>query len=49
MAGPVKQGGVGGKAAVNKQATNIAEYDFIKDENEEIKFELITHECAAAI
>ena len=44
----MRQGGPT-KTAVNKQATNIAEYDFIKDENEEIKFETITHECTAAI
>ncbi len=51
-AGPVKQfGGASGagKTAVNKQASAIADYDFIRDENEEIKFETISHECAQAI
>ena len=50
-AGPVKGGGTSGvhHGAANKQASAIADYDFIKDENEEIKFETISHECAAAI
>ena len=55
--GGLKAGPVGGsystggasKPAANKQATNIADYDFIRDENEEIKYETVTHDCAAAV
>ena len=48
--GPVKQTGGGvAKPAANKQASAIADYDFIKDENEEIKYETVNHDCAIAV
>ena len=47
-AGPVK--GVGqSKPAVNKQAQNIADFDYLRDEDEEIKYETISHDCGAAV
>lgn len=47
-AGPVNTVG-SGKPAANKQAQNIADYDFIKDEDEEIKYEKVSHDCGAAV
>ena len=50
-AGPVRQTATGGapKQAVNKQASAIADYDFMGDEDEEIKIETITHDCSLAV
>lgn len=47
-AGPVKSSGPT-KAAVNNQASAIADYDFLRDDLEETKYELVTLECANAI
>lgn len=38
-----------GKTAVSHHAAAIADQDFLKDENEEIKFETVSHDCAAAV
>lgn len=38
-----------GKTASNKQASAIADQDFLRDEDEEIKYETISHECAMGV
>ena len=50
-AGPVRQEPSGvQKAPVNKQASAIADFDHLRDDdNEEIKYEIITLDCARAI
>ncbi|CDW73276.1 UNKNOWN [Stylonychia lemnae] len=50
-AGPVRQENHGpAKVAVNKQASAIADFDHLRDDDdEEIKYEKITLECARAI
>ncbi len=52
-AGPIRQyyesSGPSSKATVNKQASAIADYDMMGDENEEIKYETVTHDCAIAV
>ena len=55
-AGPIKfSGPVGGafgggnKPAANKQASNIADFDPVGEGDEEIKYETVTHDCAAAV
>ena len=42
--------GVGAvKPATNKQASAIASFDPIRDSDEEIKYELVSHECSESI
>ena len=37
-------------AALNNQASAIANYDYgVNDEDEEIKYETVSHECAQAV
>lgn len=48
MAGAVQKTGAG-KSSVSNQASTIAEYDYLREGDEEIKFETISHECAAAV
>lgn len=38
-----------GKTAVSHHASAVADQDFLRDENEEIKYETVSHECAIAI
>ena len=58
VAGAVKQtnskyGGAGAwtssKQEVNNQATAIADYDYNIDDDEEVKFETVTHKCASSV
>ena len=37
------------KQEVNNQAQNIADYDYNIDEDEEIKFETVSHKCASSV
>ena len=48
MAGAVQKTGMG-KASISNQASNIADYDYLRDGDEEIKYETISHDCAAAV
>ena len=52
--GNSKYGGSGAwqsseKQEVNNQAQNIADYDYNIDEDEEIKFETVSHKCASSV
>ena len=47
-AGPVK-GAQHHVDPINNQASAIAQSDDVLDENEEVKIELVTHECAIAV
>ncbi len=48
-AGPVQQTSSGPAKVATKQAQVIADYDPLGDEDEEIKYETVTHECAVAV
>ena len=47
-AGPIQGAGTS-KPSVNKQAQNIADFDYLRDEDEEIKYETVNYDCSAAI
>ena len=50
VAGPVRGGTHEGKAASNKQASAIADYDFgVDEEQKEIKYEVVSHDLSAAV
>ena len=45
-----KNMGIGAvRPATNKQASAIAQFDPLRDSDEEIKYELVSHDCAEAI
>ena len=49
-AGPVKQAPHVSHGTVNKQASAIADYDYLRDDDgEEIKYEKVSMDCAKAI
>ena len=57
IAGPINNGqmntntGYGNNdySALNNQASAIADYDFGIDDDEEVKFETVSHQCAQAV
>ena len=47
-AGAIHQNSMG-KSKISNQASAIAEYDYLREGDEEIKYETISHSCAAAV
>ncbi|TNV76017.1 hypothetical protein FGO68_gene11557 [Halteria grandinella] len=38
-----------GKSSVSKGASAVADADYLRDEDEEIKFETVNHDCSLAV
>ena len=58
VAGPIQQNKYGGSGAyggskndyeVVNHASQVADYDFGIDNDEEVKFEIVSHVCSAAV
>lgn len=48
-AGPVNTYGGSSKTPAQKHASVVADADYLRDDDEEIKFETVSHECAVSV